>query len=84
MRKTEYLHLHALFVELRQQLQETEEIPSDAFTAYDEYGIRPTGVHRRKDRHHRALGHLRDGVQATIETDRTADASSQPIDPTSR
>lgn len=66
MRKDEYLHLHALFVELRHHLQQTGDVPADAFAAYDAYDVTPVGCHRRKDRHHKALIRLRDGVQRTI------------------
>lgn len=72
MRKTEYLHLHGLFVELRRHLRETGDVPPKAFTDYDEYGVAPTGIHYRKDRHHEALDRLRDGVSLTIETRRAA------------
>ena len=67
MRKDEYLHLHALFVEVRDHLRRTGEVPPDAFAAYDARRGGPTGIHRRKDRHHEAIRDLRSGVRETIE-----------------
>lgn len=70
MRKEEYFHLHALFVELRQFLQETGDVPDDAFAAYEAYGVGPMAIHRRKDDHHQALRLLTEGVLATIAAQR--------------
>lgn len=67
MRKDEYLHLHALFVELRRYLQEIGEVPDDAFAAYEAYGVDPVAIHRRKEAHHEALQLLLDGMGTTLE-----------------
>ncbi|WP_394353295.1 UPF0058 family protein [Haloterrigena gelatinilytica] len=67
MRKSEFIHLHALFVELRWYLGESGPVPVGAFTAYDEYNVGPTEIHRRKAQHHEAVSRLRSGVQRTIE-----------------
>lgn len=78
MRKNEYLHLHALFVELRWYLGESGPVPVGAFTAYDEYGVSPTEIHRQKAQHHEALNRLRNGVQRTIEVREQA-ATDPPV-----
>lgn len=86
MRKVEFLHLHALFAELRHHLEDTENVhvPPEAFTAYDEYDVSPTAIHRRKDRHHEALDRLRYGVRTTIEREEQiathASTPARPVD----
>lgn len=78
MRKNEYVHLHALFVELRRHLQETGEVPDDAFAAYEAYGVGPMAIHRRKDDHHEALQLLLEGVSTTLiaQHEKTTDTTA--------
>lgn len=67
MRKQSLIHLHALCLQVRLELEATEAIQPSTFTAYDSYGVGPAEIHRKKDKHHKALAHLLDGIEVAIQ-----------------
>jgi hypothetical protein len=74
MRKQEILHLHALCALIRVYLEESREVPSDCFRAYEDHDVSPSEIHRRKDVHRRAQSLLLDSLAAL--TDDLSDHSS--------
>lgn len=68
MRKQELIHIHGLLAVTRQHLADREEIeiPADAFNAYDDYGVGPTAITKRKDAHKKAVDCLLDGLYTTL------------------
>lgn len=80
MRKQSLIHLHALCLHVRHELEATEPIPPTAFSAYNSYGVGPAEIHRKKDKHHEALGHLLDGIETAIQA--TRDGTDQLTPPT--
>lgn len=73
MRQQELIHLHSLLTEIRQYIEATEDVPADAFDAYNSQAVSPVAVHRRKDNHQDAVFLLLDGLHAAI-----SDHSSTP------
>lgn len=70
MRKRELVHLHALATTLRREVK-----PSPgAIAEYDELEIAPTGIHRSKATHRRAVLALFDAVGRACQ--RQLDASN--------
>ena len=72
MRKQELVQLHALYVVVRDRLEEHRDAPTEAFRSYEEYGVTPTAIHRNKQAHREAIDRLFDGLSAVIETDRSS------------
>lgn len=70
MRKQELIHIHGLLVVTREHLadQDEIEIPTDAFDAYDDFGVGPTAIAKRKDAHIEAVEYLLDGLHTTLTT----------------
>lgn len=66
MRKQALIHLHSLSIELRSWLSEHHDIDG-AFDTYDEEGVSPYEVHRRKRVHREAVRSCFDGVTTVIE-----------------
>lgn len=77
MRKQELIQLHALCVVIRSHVEARHDVPPDAFRAYDEYGVPPTAIHRRKDAHWEALRRLLAGLTA-VTGDRPAAPEHRP------
>jgi hypothetical protein len=80
------IHIHGLLAVTREHLagQDETEIPTDAFDAYDDCGVGPTAIAKRKDAHKEAVEYLLDGIH-TVLTTQQMDAnaptpSSEPID----
>lgn len=67
MRQQELIHLHNLLIQIRWYIEAAEDVPVDAFDAYDSYAVSPIAVHRRKDDHQDALFLLLDGLHAAID-----------------
>ncbi|MFB6103408.1 MAG: UPF0058 family protein [Haloplanus sp.] len=67
MHKQELVQLHALGVLVRRHLEEHHDVPDDAFQAYDDFGVPPTAIHRRKASHREALDRLLDDLTAATE-----------------
>lgn len=55
MRKIEVVALHSLFRELRRDAEAREVVEPEAFAEYDELGVSPMQIHRRKGTHERAM-----------------------------
>ena len=55
MKKIEYIHLHALMVVIFQHLEEVEDFPDGALPEYGTAGISAAAIHRRKERHRKAV-----------------------------
>lgn len=74
MRKQELIHMHGLLVVVRQHLAEQDdiEIPTGAFDAYDDYGVGPTAIAKRKDVHKEAVDRLLEGLQMALTTQQGA------------
>lgn len=68
MKSNELVHVHALLCEVRAELERDGAVPPDAFAAYEDQPVRPTHVHRRKEAHERAIGHLLDGIQWALRS----------------
>lgn len=67
MRKQELVQLHALCVLIRHHLEGQYKFSADAFHAYDEYGVSPAAIHRRKEIHETALFHILDGFNGVLD-----------------
>lgn len=78
MRKQELVHLHALGVACRRYV-DTEASPA-AVEAYEELGVSPTSIHRRKDVHREATLRLFAGVAVACADDPAA-ATPDPEQP---
>lgn len=70
MKSQELIHFHALLLEVRSDLERREDVPPDAFAAYDAESIRPSHIHRPKEAHERAVGLLLDGIERSLRPDR--------------
>jgi hypothetical protein len=55
MRKKEYIHLHALLVEVTRYMIENEEMPAETLSTYHALGTRPSSIHKSKESHHKAI-----------------------------
>lgn len=62
MRQQELIHLHNLLIQIRRHIEAAEDVPADAFDAYDAHAVSPIAVHRRKDDHQDAVFLLLDGL----------------------
>lgn len=69
MRKTECIHLHALGVCLREELEESDDVAADHFEAYDDLDVSPCLIHRDKSAHRAAATALIDGAAAAVEAE---------------
>jgi len=79
MRKQELIHLHALCLLLREQLEDRTAIRPGAVAGYDETRLGPTAVHRRKADHHEAVLALLDGLTTALaEADWDSDEERPP------
>lgn len=67
MRKQELVQLHALCVLIRDHLEDQYTFSADAFQAYDEFGVSPAAIHRRKEIHETALFHILEGFNVVLE-----------------
>lgn len=55
MRKIEVVALHSLFGELRRNVEARDVVEPEAFAEYDELGVSPVQIHRKKAAHERAM-----------------------------
>lgn len=81
MRKQELVHLHALCVLVRAQVEAREAVPPDAFASYDELGVTASAVYRSKRAHRRAVRCLASDV-ADVVDDESAPADLTTADGT--
>lgn len=76
MRKQEYLHVHALLVEVTHHLTDHEEMPTEIRAEYDALETRPWGVHASKQDHHDAVMALATAIETWL--DQTPNAEVAP------
>lgn len=81
MRKDEAVHLHALFREIRTNLEERDWVDPAAFETYDELGVSPLQVHRSKDEHTEALQVLADALAGELAA-KSKYATDEELPPT--
>lgn len=67
MRKDELIHIHALFLEVRQSLGENEERPIEMHSAYDALDVRPTSIHKSKENHRKAISTLGGSIERSLQ-----------------
>ncbi|WP_415380719.1 UPF0058 family protein [Halosimplex sp. TS25] len=76
MRKRESLYLHALLALVRDEFEHNRDLPTDAFDEYEAMDVRPTGIHRSKGAHQRAVFALAPELSALA--DRATDGDERP------
>lgn len=79
MQKDELIHIHALFFEVRQSLDETENIPVELDSMYDALDVRPTSIHKSKKTHREAISTLGGSIERSLEQAGTID---EPVERT--
>ena len=79
MQKDELIHIHALFFEVRQSLDETENIPVELDSMYDALDVRPTSIHKSKETHREAISTLGGSIERSLEQAGTID---EPVERT--
>lgn len=67
MRKQEYIHVHALLVEISQYLIDHEDLPVETLVEYRALDTRPLNVHESKENHHDAVMVLATIIGASLE-----------------
>ena len=67
MRKKEYIHVHALLLEVTQYLMENEDVDPSKHSMYDTLDVRPSSVHKPKHNHYEAVAILGDSLERTLE-----------------
>lgn len=75
MRKKEYVHTHALLVEVTRYLSETGDMPEDALSTYDALGVSPSSIHESKRSHHEAITALYSDIDPWLERTRTENSA---------
>lgn len=69
MRKQGLVHLHALCREVRTHVEVREDVPPGAFDRYEEVGVSPSAIYRRKQSHRRSVQTLLDGIVTAVDAD---------------
>ena len=64
----EFIHLHALLLEVRAYLEQEGNVPYGAFDSYDAQPVRPSHIHRQKGAHKNAIDLLLDGLEQSVRT----------------
>jgi hypothetical protein len=67
MRKKEYIHIHALLVEVTRHLIENEDMPDEALSTYYALGTPPSGIHKSKQKHDEAITTLHAAIEPWLE-----------------
>jgi hypothetical protein len=67
MRKQEYIHIHALLVEVTRYLIENEAMSAETLSAYDALGTRPTSIHKSKQNHREAIMVLSSAIKPCLK-----------------
>jgi hypothetical protein len=80
MRKQELVHIHSLLVITRHHLAEQAdmEIPDDAFDSYDDNGVGPRAIAKRKDAHKESVYLLLDGFRRMLTTHKKSEDALTP------
>lgn len=79
MRKQEIVHLHALGVVLRGEVESSANPSDDAFAAYDAMDVGPTAIDRQKTTHRTATLELFDELGGVAR--RHAETSTPALTP---
>lgn len=79
MRKQEYIHVHALLVEITRYLVENEDMPAETFAAYDSLSTHPSSIHEAKQSHHDAVMGLSRDIEPWVKEE-LDDAPKQTVD----
>lgn len=79
MKKQELIHLHGLLAQVRDQTAEwcEDELPLEE---YEEFGVRPTSIHKSKTDHKEAVFALVGGITDGMDAD-TEESNRKPIAP---
>ena len=77
MKQQELMHLHALLLEVRVFLDQTDD-SSPAFSRYDSQPVRPTHVHRRKAAQSKAIALLLNELDGYIDSLNSTDLTLKP------
>lgn len=67
MQKEEIIQLHALFVQIRKELEGQYPVKNEFFEKYDEMGVLPHHVHKSKGDHKRAVFILGKGINEAFK-----------------
>jgi hypothetical protein len=67
MRKQEYIHLHALLLEILRSHHDLERVPTRLLAEYDALGVRPWSVNRSKREHQDAVALLATAISTGCE-----------------
>ena len=73
MKKQELIHLHGLLAEIRDHYEQRTGTEV-AHTEYDEFGVRPTSIHKSKTDHKAAVFALASGI-----TDEMTEEVVEPV-----
>lgn len=71
MRKKEYIHIHALLLEVTRYVIENEDMPAETLSTYDTLGTRPSSIHKSKQKHYEAISVLTSAIDPWFERTRT-------------
>lgn len=71
MRKKEYIHIHALLVEVTRYMIENEDMPAETLSTYHALDTRPSSIHKSKHHHHEAVTVLTSAIRPWVEQTRT-------------
>lgn len=76
MHKTEYIHTHALLVEVTRYLIEDETMPVEMLSAYDALETSPSSIHKPKQSHCEAIIALSSAIEPCLKETPTEIATS--------
>ena len=71
MRKKEFIHVHALLLEISEYVMENEDVDQSIHPRYDTLEVCPSSVHKPKRTHYEAVTILGDSIERTLEQART-------------
>lgn len=66
MRKEQAIHIHALLIEVTRQLDEHEGVTVEIQSAYDALDVRPSSVHKPKQKHYDAISILGNSIERSL------------------
>lgn len=71
MRKKEHIYIHALLVEVTQQLIEDDTMSVEMLSEYEALETYPTSIHKSKQNHHEASLALSSAIEPCLDETRT-------------
>lgn len=78
MRKTEYIHTHALLAEVTRRLVENGTMSVETLSTYDALETRPSSIHKSKQNHREAILMLGRAIESCLREART-DSHEQSV-----